>query len=50
MLLVLFVFKAFSFGLVGLGLDFAFLQPFSGPQVFPNIYLVATWSSWFLLL
>jgi hypothetical protein len=28
MLFVLFVFKAFSFGLVGPGLDFALMQPF----------------------
>jgi hypothetical protein len=42
MLLVLFVFKASSFGLVGLGLNFALLQPFGGRLVFYLIYLVAT--------
>jgi hypothetical protein len=41
MLLVFFVFKAFGFGLVGLGLNFAFLQPFGGRLVFSLIYLVA---------
>jgi hypothetical protein len=34
MLLVLFVFKASSFGLMGLGLDFALLWPYGGHHVF----------------
>jgi hypothetical protein len=42
MFFVLFIFKASSFGLVGIGLDFTLLPPSSGCQVFPNICLVAT--------
>jgi len=42
MLLVLFVFKAFGFALVGFGLNFALLQPSNGYQVFSHIYLVVT--------
>jgi hypothetical protein len=44
MLLVLFVFKASGFGLVALGLNFAFLWPFGGYLVISLIYLVATMS------
>jgi hypothetical protein len=40
MLLVLFIFKAFGFGLMALGLNFALLQPFGGHPMFSLIYLL----------
>ncbi len=40
MLLVLFIFNAFGFGLVGLGLEFTFLPPSDGHQVVICVFLV----------
>ncbi len=40
MLLVLFIFKAFGFGVVALGLNFAFMQPSGDYLMFSLIYLV----------
>ncbi len=40
MLLMLFICKAFSFGLVGLGLEFTLLPPSNGCQVVICVFLV----------
>jgi hypothetical protein len=49
MLLVQFVFKASSFGLVAFGLNFALLQPFGGRLMFSFIYLVVA-SLWYVCI